>query len=92
MARNSGDGIVWFVAGAALGALGAILYAPQAGEHTRTRIGTAARTHADKVSETGRGIYQKGLKLADDASSMLERGRKLIDDPEEMAAEVGEEG
>ena len=83
MARNdSGDGIVWFVAGAALGVLGAMLYAPQAGEHTRRKIGEAARTGADKVSESGRELYERGRKLAGDANAMMERGRKLIDDPE----------
>jgi gas vesicle protein len=84
MARdnNSGDGIVWFVAGAALGVLGALLYAPDAGEHTRRKIGEAARTGASKVSESGRDLYERGRKLADDATAMMERGRKLIDNPE----------
>ena len=89
MAKNSGDGILWFCAGAALGATIAILYAPHPGEHTRRKIGTAARSSADKVADSGRQIadigkelYEKGLKLADDANSMFERGRKLIDDPE----------
>ena len=80
--------MVWFVAGAALGILGALLYAPQAGEHTRRRIGEAARTGADKVSESGRDLYERGRKLADDAAAMMDRGRKLIDNPE---LEAGEE-
>ena len=90
MARNNaGDKVLWFVAGAALGATIALLYAPESGEDTRKRIRKVARTGADKIAESGRQIadlgrelYEKGKELADDATSMLERGRKLIDDPE----------
>ena len=84
---NGGDAIVWFVAGTALGVLGALLYAPHAGEHTRRKIGEAAQAGVDKVSVSGRDLYERGRKLADDATSMMERGRKLIDNPE-----LGEEG
>ena len=89
MERNSGEGVLWFCAGAAIGATIALLYAPHPGHHTRRRIGTAARTGADKMAEQGRqmadlgrDLYEKGKRMADDANSMFERGRKLIDDPE----------
>ena len=94
MAKNSGDGALWFFAGAALGATIALLAAPEAGKHTRGRIRRVARTGADRVadsgrqiSEIGRDLFEKGRQLADDANAMFERGRKLIDDPE-----IGEEG
>ena len=94
MARNSGEGVLWFCAGAALGTTIALLYAPQAGEQTRRKIKKVARTGADKMAESGRQVadlgkelYEKGLKMADDANSMFERGRKLINDPE-----LGDEG
>ena len=89
MAKNSGEGVLWFCAGAALGATIALLYAPHPGHHTRKKIRTAAQTGADKMaeqgrqlSELGREMYDKGRQMADDANSMFERGRKLIDDPE----------
>ena len=95
--NNSGEGVLWFCAGAALGATIALLYAPHPGHHTRRKIKTVARTSADKVAEQGRQLsdlgrelYEKGRKMADEANSMFERGRKLIDDPE-MAGEHGEE-
>ena len=98
MAKNSGEGVLWFCAGAALGATIAILYAPHSGDHTRRKIKVAARTSADKMAEQGRqlrdmgrDLYEKGLQMADDANSMFERGKKMIHDPE-MAAELGDEG
>ena len=89
MAKNNSDSILWFCAGAALGTTIALLYAPHTGEHTRKKIGSAARTSADKMADSGRQIadlgrqlYDKGREMADDANTMFERGRKLIDDPE----------
>ena len=89
MEKTSSDGILWFCAGAALGATIALLYAPHPGHHTRRKIGKVAKTGVEKVADSGRqmaeigkDLYEKGRQLADDATSMLERGRKLIDDPE----------
>ena len=89
MAKNSGEGVLWFCAGAALGTTIALLYAPHSGHHTRKKIRVVARTSAEKMAEQGRQLkdlgremYEKGKQMADDANSMFERGRKLIDDPE----------
>jgi gas vesicle protein len=90
MPRNdSSEKILWFAAGAALGATIALLYAPNSGEETRRRIGKAARTGADKVAESGRHIaelgkelYERGREIAEDAAEMFERGKELIDRPE----------
>jgi gas vesicle protein len=35
MAQENGDKVVWFLAGAAIGAAIALLYAPASGEETR---------------------------------------------------------
>jgi gas vesicle protein len=97
MAKNSSDSVLWFVAGTALGATIALLYAPHSGEHTRKKIRKVARTGADKMAESGRQVadlgkelYEKGLKMADDANAMFERGKKLINDAE--LTELGDEG
>lgn len=97
MAKNSGEGVLWFCAGAALGTTIALLYAPHSGHHTRGKIKIVAKTGADKMAEQGRQLtelgrelYEKGRQMADDANSMFERGRKLIDDPE-VAEELGDE-
>ena len=80
MNRKHGDSALWFFAGMAIGATIALLYAPEAGEDTRKRIRKAARRGADKVSDSGRQLLDRGRELAGEASEMMERGRSLIDD------------
>lgn len=77
---------VWFVAGAAIGATVALLYAPQSGRETRRFVKKRAREGSEALSETGRDLwdkgrdlYEKGLKVADDAAEMIERGRRLVE-------------
>jgi gas vesicle protein len=90
MARQTqSDSALWFVAGAALGATIALLFAPQTGEETRGQIRGAARKGADRIAESGqqiadlgRELVERGKQLSTDAAEMFERGRKLIDDPE----------
>ena|SRR5579863_3873188 len=83
---NSNNGVLWFVAGVAIGASVALLYAPASGRDTRKRIakktgeGRAALAGSGKeVLERGREMFERGRKLADEAAEMFEKGRKLID-------------
>ncbi len=80
---NSGK-LVWFFAGAAIGASIALLYAPKSGEETRRILKEKALEGKDVLAEGSRDIldksrelYEKGKGLADDAAEMFERGRKL---------------
>ena len=75
------NNIIWFAAGASIGATLALLFAPQSGEETRRYIGTQARKSREKLSEAGRDAYDKSRDLFD-------RGRDLADE----AAEMMEEG
>ena len=86
MEDNNSGSLVWFIAGAAIGASIALLYAPQSGRDTRrylnkkTRQGRevledAGRDWADK----GRDLYKKGRGLADDAAELFEKGRKIVE-------------
>jgi gas vesicle protein len=82
---NSGK-VVWFFAGAALGATIALLYAPQSGRDTRriirkkTREGREYVTDAGRdLAEKGRELYEKGLRVADEAADLIERGRKIVE-------------
>ncbi len=86
MAQDNSQNFVWFVAGAAIGASLALLYAPQPGHATRRLIGKKARRAGDTMAETGRDLvdkgrdlYEKGRRVADDAAELFERGRKLVD-------------
>jgi gas vesicle protein len=82
--------LVWFVAGVAIGATVALLYAPQSGSVTRRYIGKKARRHGEAVSEAvsdagrdlmdkGRDLYEKGRKVADEAAELFERGRRIVE-------------
>jgi len=77
---------VWFLAGAAIGATVALLYAPQSGRDTRRIIKKKTRQSREALAETsrdlmdkGRDLYEKGLRVADEAAEMIERGRKLVE-------------
>jgi gas vesicle protein len=77
---------VWFVAGAAIGATVALLYAPHSGRETRRIVKRKAREGSEALSDTsrdlwdkGRDLYEKGMKVADEAAEMIERGRRLVE-------------
>lgn len=81
-----GGKVLWILAGAAIGASFAILYAPAAGEKTRrtlalkTESGRASLTGSGKeMLERGRDMFERGRKLAEEAADMFERGRQLMD-------------
>ena len=86
MAKNdSGAGIFWFVAGAAIGASVALLYAPKAGKDTRKYISKTTEKSKDAITDSGKELvdkgkelYDKGRQLADEAADLFERGRKLV--------------
>jgi len=82
--------LVWFVAGVAIGATVALLYAPQSGTVTRRLITKKARRSGEAVSEAvseagrdlmekGRDLYNQGRKVADEAAELFERGRRIIE-------------
>jgi gas vesicle protein len=86
MAQNNGGNLVWFIAGAAVGASIALLYAPQSGKETRRLIKKKTREGREALAESagdlmdkGRELYEKGLRVADEAAEMIERGRRLVE-------------
>ena len=77
---------MWFLAGASIGATIALLVAPQSGRETRRIIKRKTREGREVLSDTsrdlmekGRDLYEKGLRVADDAAEMIERGRRLVE-------------
>ncbi len=82
---QGGSKLSWFLAGAAMGAGVALLYAPKSGKETRRYITEKAEEGREAISETGKevyergkDIYEKGRKVADEAAELFERGRKLV--------------
>jgi gas vesicle protein len=80
-----GGKLAWFLAGAALGAIIALLYAPRDGKHMRQALSRTAERGKEAVAETasdlvetGRDMFERGRKLVEDAADLFERGRKLV--------------
>jgi gas vesicle protein len=83
--ENTGK-FIWFFAGAAIGATLALLYAPQSGRATRRIIGRKTREGREAMADAGRewidkgrDLYEKGLRVADNAAEMIERGRRIVE-------------
>ena len=86
MAEEYGSKAVWFMAGIAIGATVALLYAPATGEDTRRQLSRKALRSRDALADSGsdlldrgREMYERGRKLADEAADMFERGRKIVE-------------
>jgi gas vesicle protein len=96
MAENSGNGgdkLVYFLIGAGIGAITALLFAPKAGSELRSEIAGATKKGLDYARDTGRDIsekagdyYQTGMDRASEigsrsreaVSEMTDRGKELI--------------
>jgi gas vesicle protein len=79
--------LVWFIAGAALGASIALLYAPASGVEIRRKLKKSAEEGRSKLVDggkemlgRGRDLYEKGKKIADEAADIFERGRQVVQD------------
>ena len=84
--QEYGSKVVWLMAGIAIGATVALLYAPATGENMRRQIRKKAQKSADALADSGgdlldrgREMYDRGRKLADEAADMFERGRKIVE-------------
>jgi len=84
--EDSSGKFIWFVAGAAIGAAVALLYAPASGQETRKKLVDATDQGRQALADQGRDLYERGRemfergrKLADEAAEMFERGRKLVE-------------
>jgi gas vesicle protein len=82
---NRSENLMWFLAGAAVGAAVALLFAPKTGEELRALIGEKAGQGRDYLVETGRDVYAKGKELyekgrglAEEAADLVDRGRKAV--------------
>ena len=83
--NDNSSKFIWFLAGAAIGATVALLYAPQSGAETRRRISQKTGEGREALAESsreildrGRELFDKGRQIADEAAEMFDRGRKLV--------------
>ena len=86
--------LVWFIAGAAIGASIALLYAPAPGVEVRRKLRKSAEEGRAKLVDggkemldRGRDLYEKGKKIADEAADLFERGREVV---QKASSAIGE--
>jgi gas vesicle protein len=96
--ENDGSSVAWFLAGAAIGAAVALLYAPQPGRETREAIRRRALDERERLAksgreamERGRDLYERGKGLADEASQRFEKGKEAAADLYQRGREWAEE-
>jgi len=82
--NNGGDKLVYFLIGAGIGAVTALLFAPKAGSELRAEIADATRKGLDQARDTGREFgerageyYQTGVERASDLAN---RSREAVSD------------
>jgi gas vesicle protein len=82
---EANNNLGWFLAGAVIGAGGALLFAPKSGKDTRKYLGKSTRDSREamessgrELMERGKELYDRGKKIAEDANDLFERGRKLV--------------
>lgn len=84
--EESPSRVLWFIAGAAIGASVALLFAPATGEQTRETIARKTEEGRDALAGSGKDLlargqemFERGRKLVDEAAEMFERGRKVVE-------------
>ncbi len=81
---NSGDKLIYFLVGAGIGAITALLFAPKTGSELRSEIADATKRGLDYARDTGRDLgerasdyYQTGVERASEATA---RGKEAVTD------------
>lgn len=89
---NSGDKFIYFLIGAGMGAIAALLFAPKAGSELRANIADVTRRGVDQARDQARQVgerateyYQAGTEYASD---LAERSKEAITDVAERGKEI----
>jgi gas vesicle protein len=98
MGENSGGGdkILFFMAGAGIGAVLALLFAPKSGRETRELIARTANDSRDfianKYSEGRQVVDDKRRKMTDDFSTFLDKSKEAVQRQKEQLSAAFEAG
>lgn len=69
--NNGGSKMVYFLAGLGIGAIVALLYAPQSGDETREYLTRKADQSRDYVSGRGRELRRQAEELVEKAKDLV---------------------
>jgi gas vesicle protein len=93
---NGGDKLLYFVAGAGIGAVLGLLFAPKSGRETREMIARGANEGRDfltsKVTEGKQYIEDSKRKVTDDFTSFLDRSKEAVQRQKEQLTAAFEAG
>jgi gas vesicle protein len=94
--NSGGDKILFFMAGAGLGAILALLFAPKSGRETRELIARTATDSRDfianKVTEGREVVEEKGRKIGDDFTTFLDKSKEAVQRQKEQLTAAFEAG
>ncbi|HME99695.1 MAG TPA: YtxH domain-containing protein [Terriglobia bacterium] len=98
MGENSGGGdkFLLFVAGAGIGAVLALLFAPKSGRETRDLIARTANDSRDfltnKMTEGRQMVDEKRRRVTDDFSTFLDKSKEAVQRQKEQLSAAFEAG
>ena len=94
--KSGGDKVLYLVAGAGIGAILALLFAPKSGRETRELIARTANDGRDfltnKVSEGRQYVGDTGRKVGDDFNSFIDKSKEALQRQKEQLTAAFEAG
>jgi gas vesicle protein len=94
--NGGGDKLAFFLAGAGIGAVLALLFAPKSGRETRELIARTATDSRDyinnKVSEGKQLVEQKSRRISDDFTSFVDKSKEAVQRQKEQLTAAFEAG
>src|SRR5215468_6075230 len=94
--NGSADKLVFFLTGAGIGAVLALLLAPKSGRETRDLIARTATDSRDyitnKVTEGRQVVEQKGRRFGDDFTSFVDKSKEAVQRQKEQLTAAFEAG
>jgi gas vesicle protein len=93
---NGGDKLLYFIAGAGIGAVLGLLFAPKSGRETREIIARTANEGRDflstKVTEGRQFVEDSKRRVNDDFNSFLDRSKEAVQRQKEQLTAAFEAG
>jgi gas vesicle protein len=94
--NNGTDKFLFFIAGAGIGAVLALLFAPKSGRETRELLTRRANDSRDfltnKVSEGRQVVEDRSRRFGDDFSSFLDKSKEAVQRQKEQLSAAFEAG
>ena len=94
--NNGGDKFLYFMVGAGIGAVFALLFAPKSGRETRDMIARTATDGRDflsnKVNEGRQMVEERGRRIGDDFTTFLDKSKEAVQRQKEQLTAAFEAG